>query len=99
MNRLYFSERVLALPTKQQAPPPSHLSITVTLLGEVDVLAILAVHGQGGLSVVVITVLLELEGGHAVKQLGEVARHDGGVVAVGQDVQQVSRRHEVEPAR
>ena len=41
--------------------------------------------------------LFKLEGGHAVKELGEMLGDGGRVVSVGQDVQQIGRRHEVEP--
>ena len=41
-------------------------------------------------------ILLELQFGHAVEQLGQVAHHDLGLVSVGEDIEQISRRDEVE---
>ena len=41
--------------------------------------------------------LFELESGHAVEEFGEMLGDGGRVVSVGQDVEQIGRRHEVEP--
>ena len=41
--------------------------------------------------------LFELESGHAVEKLGEMLGDGARVVSVGQDVEQIGGRHEVEP--
>ena len=41
--------------------------------------------------------LFELESGHAVEELGEMLGDGGRVVSVGQDVEQIGGRYEVEP--
>ena len=48
------------------------------------------------LDVVATVVLFELELGHAVEELGEMPHDDLGLVSVGEDIEEISRRHEVE---
>ena len=64
-------------------------------LHHVYVLSILTVHACGILCCLAI-LLAELELGHAVEELGEVAHNLNGLCPLGQDVQQVSGGDEVE---
>ena len=41
-------------------------------------------------------ILFELELGHAVEELGKMPHDDLGLVSVGEDIEEISRRHEVE---
>ena len=66
-------------------------------LVELDELAVLGVHGAGVVGVLALGVLLQLQPGHRVEELGEVLGHLERLVPVREDVEQVVGRGEVEP--
>jgi len=72
--------------------PHLDLPVAVALVLELDILALGGVHAESDLRV-----LLELQVSRVVEELGEMGGDDDGVVAIGQNVQQVSRRDKVEP--
>ena len=66
---------------------------------EDHLLPVLGDHGVCCVGDLALTILLHQQLGHRVEELGQVLGHHQGLVALGQDVQQVRRRGEVEPGQ